>query len=812
MIYDKRNKPAENTAGRKENRLDMDIIAHKTPKDDITRFFTDLWRGCDGDIYLWTKSQKGLSHTEWGKITPQGLTRAAEYAIAEGQKHDVYFGISTTSRAKASKRGTAARAKAEEVQEVPALWADIDIKSKETQGHHANKKNYAKSIDPWKKKVFSIYPPTYLIKTGGGYHAYWLLKEPFKVQDDESRKQIQETVEKFQACIAGLAGYQIDQTADLARVLRVPGTMNHKTPDELKPVEIVEHKAIRYALDDIPVGEIPAQEAKEPLQPRPQEKKDRRNGKLTPLEKCMRGRSAPIFKAIYGGDISGYSSLSEAVQAMANIAAPRCDNDFKAMLEIFQSSPLWGMIEAKHGKGEKAEKWLERSFNKAQDAVPQKTAGNTSPTDPEVFAVKYPDWRFNAKGDAIPIANSFRNVMQVVGCAGITIKLNLLKKQVEYDGGLGNGFPNVKDMTPDGLTNYIRLLCQKNGLNVSKVDCESALQTIAEEHKYNPVQDWLKAARAAYDGGDYLERTYQRLHLRAGQDEELCQILFRKWFISAVRIAFNDGTYSAPGMLVLSGPQGCGKTRFVQMLAPNREWVADGLSINPAEKDTVLNATRYWLVELGEIGQTLRKERKDRLKAFFTQATDTIRKHYGRTAEELPRRTCFIGTVNEELDDGFLTDPTGSRRYWPIEVESVDLPPEDIQPFQLWGQVMAIAEKESAYLTPDEAARLARHNVKHDKKTQEEIILLDKLDWKASEKCWRWARAADIMEELEIRRDRVGYVGRAIRHIAQTDSRVKVPKNNMDRRYFLPEVRGYNNFENPENGQPPFSVLNGGKS
>lgn len=818
-------------AGGKGKAFDMNII----PQTEGTQqFFANLWRGCSGDIYLWTKTPQGATYTKWFENTSRGLKMAAEYALKKSPSVNVYMGICPTSKASAIKRAMIERKKPEkvraeenEVQEVPALWADIDIKSKETQGHHANRKNYAPSLDPWKKKVFSIYPPTYLIKTGGGYHAYWLLKEPFKVQDDESRQQIRETVEKFQACIAGLAGYQIDQTADLARVLRVPGTMNHKTPENLKPVEIMERRDLRYDLSELPTAEIqkpPTDEnydwdsafaADEAPTSRPQEKKkDRRKGKLTPLERCMRGRSAPIFKAIYGGDISGYPSLSEAVQAMANIAAPRCGNDFNALLEIFHgSAPLWGMIEAKHGEGEKAIDWLRRSFKKAQDAVPQKPAPqggeDKAPNDPEVFAVEYPDWRINSKGAAIPIPNSFRNVQQVIDSAGIRVKLNTLKNRLEFAGGLGNGFPSVERMGVDAAADYVRILCQKNGLNISRVDCDCALQAIAENHKFNPVQDWLKAARAIYDGGDYLEKAWNCLHLKEGQDVALCKILFRKWFLSAVKIVFNTGSYGSSGVLILNGPQGCGKTRFVMMLSPNREWVQDGAAINPKDKDSLLSALRYWICELGEVGQTLRKEHRDRLKAFFTQTTDTIRKPYGRTAEEMPRNTAFFGTVNEEADNGFLNDSTGNRRFWPITVERVD-PPTDIELSQLWGQVMMIAETESEYLTTEEIKRLADQNLAHDKKSAEEILLLDALDWEAPLDCWRKALAREILLELGIRPERVGHLGRALRHLAMIDNRIKVPSSNANRKFFIPPLKlTFNDTEEAE--APPFSVLDGGR-
>jgi hypothetical protein len=506
---------------------------------------------------------------------------------------------------------------------------------------------------------------------------------------------------------------------------------------------------------------------------------------------------------------------------MANIAAPRCDNDFSVMLDIFKGSRLWGAITDKHGQGENAEKWLRRSFDKAQDckrnparADPTETGEEPERKDPEIFRIRYPDWRLNWRDKAVPIPNSSRNVGIVLACAGIKARMNMLKKQIEFDGGLGEGFPSLTGASLEAATDYIRVLCQKNGLPIGRADCEGALKSIAEQNRYNPVQDWLIEAKAKYDGGDYLTETFNRLHLSDGQNPDFCRTLFVKWLISCVKLAFNGGNYGAPGMLILSGPQGCGKTRFVLSLVPEPAWAGDGLAIDPRDKDAVLNATRFWLAELGEVGQTLRKENRDRLKAFFTSPVDTIRKPYARTAEELPRQTAFVGTVNETPDEGFLNDPTGGRRYWPISVESIDQPADGFTIQQLWGQVMHLADQESGHLTPDEIAMLTKHNLPHDKKTPEEIALLDSLDWDAPDGKWVLMTATQIAELLKWRPERVQYIGRALRHIAATDARVQVPTNNRDRRYRVPPVRdGIKDLFNiPPDPEPNrFNVLPGGK-
>lgn len=65
--------------------------------------------------------------------------------------------------------------------------------------------------------------PSVVITSGGGWHCYWLLTEPFIIRTDEDREKIR----NIQAAWVKLQGG--DKNAkDLARVLRLPGTHNGK--------------------------------------------------------------------------------------------------------------------------------------------------------------------------------------------------------------------------------------------------------------------------------------------------------------------------------------------------------------------------------------------------------------------------------------------------------------------------------------------------------------------------------------------------------------------------------------------------------
>lgn len=103
------------------------------------------------------------------------------------------------------------------------LWADIDFK------------NGDRTLD--QILAFPI-PPSIIVDSGYGYHLYWLLREAVKYPDARAAmKGIAKT----------LGG---DHTYDAARVLRLPGTHNHKhgtsVPVRLLKLDITR----RYAFSD----------------------------------------------------------------------------------------------------------------------------------------------------------------------------------------------------------------------------------------------------------------------------------------------------------------------------------------------------------------------------------------------------------------------------------------------------------------------------------------------------------------------------------------------------------------------------------
>ena len=203
----------------------------------MKEFLETLFGGADENLYtyLWTMPDK-LTYSF--RVTElEVMASKAKELDALGR--DVYFGVSLT----ASPCGKHERAKAGDVVAVPAIWVDIDCKT----GVHASQ-NLPPDIETALAPVIEIGDATYVIATGGGCHVYIVFKEPLDPNEgsDVLRRYQGFMQERFAA-----RGWHLDNTADLPRVLRMPGTHNHKNSSKAHAVRVyAAQSGKRYNYED----------------------------------------------------------------------------------------------------------------------------------------------------------------------------------------------------------------------------------------------------------------------------------------------------------------------------------------------------------------------------------------------------------------------------------------------------------------------------------------------------------------------------------------------------------------------------------
>ena len=203
-------------------------------KESTRTFLQGLWpeEPLPGSLVVWTRSKRGENTSSWCG-TP---AEAVEVAARSRHDRDVYFGLAlqdrdtalaTARREKPSVHLGHVRGFSSSATAIPGLWMDVDIKAPVHR---------EQNLPPDLPAALSLlevvpYEPTLIVDSGFGIHAYWLFRGSWVFESAEDRGEAHQLVSRLQGAVrseAARRGWALDGTADLARVLRLPGTLNHK--------------------------------------------------------------------------------------------------------------------------------------------------------------------------------------------------------------------------------------------------------------------------------------------------------------------------------------------------------------------------------------------------------------------------------------------------------------------------------------------------------------------------------------------------------------------------------------------------------
>lgn len=236
-----------------------------------------------------------------------------------------------------------------------------------------------------------------------------------------------------------------------------------------------------------------------------------------------------------------------------------------------------------------------------------------------------------------------------------------------------------------------------------------ALTLIGNESKFNPVREYLRGL--TWDGAPRLERILGNvLKVSPAGARSIEPVLIRKWFVGAVARALRPGC-KMDNVLILVGAQGVKKSSFFEVLAGN--WFSDS-PVAIGDKDGMMLLGKLWIVEWPELHSMLRAKDDNAVKAFVSSRQDTFRPPYGRALVTGQRSSVFVGTTN---DEEFLTDPTGNRRYWTLQVHGeTNLDLLLTWRDQLWAEAVAAFDAgEQWWLTSTENDQLTEIQVEHQR-------------------------------------------------------------------------------------------------
>jgi hypothetical protein len=285
-------------------------------------------------------------------------------------------------------------------------------------------------------------------------------------------------------------------------------------------------------------------------------------------------------------------------------------------------------------------------------------------------SVPPPGWSMNGTGHTPPLASpgwrthlhakKHGGLVQDVGNVSLILEHHeYFRGQLWWDDVRSRPMFGGMIIDDDTIVGIARWLGTEETLSVTNLRLvERCVLSRCRVNKRDLLQAWLLQL-PAWDGIPRLSTwltTYAGVEPTAyGQD------VARVLILEMIARAFEPGCLCRY-VVILEGPEGCGKSTLVQALAGDDWYVV--LSIGLETKDAHMMLQGVWVAEMAELDSLSRTE-ETRLKAFITMGHDSYIPKYSNFRASYPRRAIFMGTTNEE---SYLKGQTGNTRFLPVKV------------------------------------------------------------------------------------------------------------------------------------------------
>ncbi len=294
-------------------------------------------------------------------------------------------------------------------------------------------------------------------------------------------------------------------------------------------------------------------------------------------------------------------------------------------------------------------------------------------------------------------------------------RFNTVKSRTEYRTDKHSSFSVVTKIT----LNTLRRELDRVGLNTSADNIRAILESDFSP-RVNPVQDYFRSLPKAED----LSAMEQLVSTVTVSNPEHWGNYLAKWLVGVVANAMNDIGCQNHVCLVLTGEQGKFKTTWLDNLCPKelRNYLFTG-KIDPQSKDVMTLIAECLFVNIDDQLKALNKRDENELKNLITTPAVKYRRPYDVYIEDYPHLASFMASVN---GNDFLTDPTGSRRFLPFEVLSIDIEAaKQIDIDKVYSEATTLYFQGTRYWFNDaEIEELHRHSLSFHVQTIEYELLL----------------------------------------------------------------------------------------
>ena len=235
------------------------------------------------------------------------------------------------------------------------------------------------------------------------------------------------------------------------------------------------------------------------------------------------------------------------------------------------------------------------------------------------------------------------------------LRFNTLTNKIEY-GSRTN--PNV--MSGDDLDLMTTRLAVKKNVYIPEARIRAAIRFAAKENSYCPIKRYLLECSFSAQPYEHWDNLGQVL---IGNDMPLATSALQRFLVGAVARAFKPSC-NMSWVPIFIGKQGCGKSQLIRELIPNDLFaeITCGLDLLIKEPYRLHVA---WILELPEIDNYFSQRNIENFKNLITTRVDETRLPYQSLPVSLERKFVMAGTSNRSE---FLIDPTGNRRFIPLEI------------------------------------------------------------------------------------------------------------------------------------------------
>jgi predicted P-loop ATPase len=617
------------------------------------------------------------------------------YISAQAETSNVHVGLGLRQPQCQPQRNV--RGTNEDVCGIGGLWVECDHNA----GRHAAKN--LPSPDALRVFLHTLpFPFSLIVDSGGGFHAYLLFKELWLFDTSDERAAAALLLKRFQRTLqlmATAAGWKIDSTADLARMLRPAGTYNYKQ-DTPHAVTIWEEHDCRYnpsELADAP-WLVPLEDVYTPSSTQGGPFAD---AEFSLIETQCAWMAHCRDDAIHLTEPEWYAMLgivgrcdhgeqlahtlsepyptylrAETTKKLAQAlktAGPRTCHAIRYDLDAeayCQGCLFWGHIKSPITLG-----------------MPQ--WDDLEPTPDPVTGTEHPPVGFAANGatpgkrpaspkrprkpNAHEHTQWFRDKVahyvdkkDIIEANDTTICAFLRNHphwegQLWWDGMANRAMVGEEALTDDVLVRIGEYFGEHHNLPIrtSGTKLAKCIAAVCKDFYRDPLQEYL----LALEGWDGITRLDTWLTDCAGVVcDPYHQFLSRTLIVSMIARAFEPGCIYR-WVVVFQGDEEFRKSTFVDNMVPRAEWVKP-ITESFESKDMPALISGLWLAELAELDSLSRTE-ETRLKSFITKRDDAYVPKWGLFRVSQLRRTIFIGTTNKET---WLKSTTGNTRWLPCHI------------------------------------------------------------------------------------------------------------------------------------------------